>query len=98
MKLEEGATRRVLGQVQQHRVSTQAAEQLLRESLDILETLANPYEVGQTLYQLALALPRSRTSQRSRGCPNAGSHDLQGARRTTRSGKSPVPRICLLNL
>ncbi len=56
MRLEEGATRRVLGQVhlaRRDRESTQA-EQELQESLRILEELNSRYEVGQTLFQLGL--------------------------------------------
>jgi adenylate cyclase len=53
MRLEEGAARRVLGQVHQARRNLAQAEQELQESLDILGELDSHYEVGQTLFQLA---------------------------------------------
>jgi tetratricopeptide (TPR) repeat protein len=53
MKLEEGATRRVLGQIHRIRSEWDAAEQELQASLSILEALDSQYEVGQTLFQLA---------------------------------------------
>jgi len=53
MKLEEGATRRVLGQIHRAQLRWDAAEQELRFSLDILESQGNQYQVGQTLFQLA---------------------------------------------
>ncbi len=55
MQLEEGATRRVLGQVHMARQGPHLAqaEQELRESLRILEGLNSQYEIGKTLFQLA---------------------------------------------
>jgi class 3 adenylate cyclase/tetratricopeptide (TPR) repeat protein len=61
-KLEEGATRRVLGQAHATAGEHQKAEQYLKESLDILEALDTPYEVGQTLFQLALLYRGQRRS------------------------------------
>jgi tetratricopeptide (TPR) repeat protein len=54
MRLEEGATRRVLGQVHRARQELIQAERELKESLRILEELNSLYGTGQTLYQLAL--------------------------------------------
>jgi tetratricopeptide (TPR) repeat protein len=52
-KLEEGATRRVLGQIHHAYGDLQTAERELRASLALLETLNSQYQVAQTLYQLA---------------------------------------------
>jgi class 3 adenylate cyclase/predicted ATPase len=53
VKLEEGDTRRVLGQVYRAQGDWQAAERELEASLALLESLNSQYQVGQTLYQLA---------------------------------------------
>jgi hypothetical protein len=53
MKLEEGATRRVLGQIHRARSDWDAAERELRAGLAILKSLDSQYEVGQALFQLA---------------------------------------------
>jgi tetratricopeptide (TPR) repeat protein len=44
----------VLGQAYAARGKYPKAERLLQESLDILEALNNPYEIGQTLFQFAI--------------------------------------------
>ena len=54
MRLEEGTTRRVLGQVYARRHEISLAEQELEQSQRILEELNSRYKVGQTLVQLAL--------------------------------------------
>ena len=54
MRLEEGTTRRVLGQVHERRHELSLAEQELEQSLRILEELNSRYKVGQTLVQLTL--------------------------------------------
>jgi tetratricopeptide (TPR) repeat protein len=53
MKLEEGATRRVLGQIYMRQGRYQDAQQELQSSLDILEALDSQYQIGQTLVVLA---------------------------------------------
>jgi len=53
MRLEEGATHRVLGRIHRVRGDLQAAEQELDRSLDILESLGSQYQIGQTLMDLA---------------------------------------------
>ena len=58
MRLEERATRRVLGQVYLARRELTAAEQELEKSLQILEGLDSRYEVGQTLFQSSLLYRR----------------------------------------
>ncbi len=64
MKLEEGATRRVLGQIHRARSNWEAAERELRTSRGILEALGSQYEMGQTLLQLAQVYKdRGRTDQ-----------------------------------
>jgi tetratricopeptide (TPR) repeat protein len=64
MRLEEGATRRVLGQIHLARqgLYIAQAEQELQESLRILEELNSRYEMGKTLFQLA-RLHRMRGDQ-----------------------------------
>jgi len=52
-KLEEGATRRVLGQIHHAHGDLRAAERELGASLALLEALNSQYQVAQTLYQLA---------------------------------------------
>ena len=52
-KLEEGTTRRVLGQIYHVQGDLQAAERELRASLALLEALNSQYQAAQTLYQLA---------------------------------------------
>jgi tetratricopeptide (TPR) repeat protein len=54
MKLEEGATRRVLGRVHAVRGEHQAAERELSRSLEILEALDSQYQIGQTLVDQAV--------------------------------------------
>ncbi len=54
MKLEEGMTHKVLGQIQRARSEWDAAERELQTSLAILESLDSQYKVGQVLFQLAL--------------------------------------------
>ena len=53
MKLEEGTTRKVMGQIHRARCEWDAVERELRMGLSILESLDNQYEVGQALFQLA---------------------------------------------
>ena len=53
MKLEEGATRKVLGMIYYARSDWDAAEKELETSLAILESLDSAYEVGQALFQFA---------------------------------------------
>ena len=53
LKLEEGDTRRVLGQIYGAGGDGQAAERELDASLALLESLNSQYQVGQTLHQLA---------------------------------------------
>ena len=53
MKLEEGATHKILGQIHRARSEWDAAERELRAGLTMLESLDSQYEVGQTLFQLA---------------------------------------------
>ena len=54
MRVEEGMTRRVLGQVHVARHELVEAEEQLRASLTILDDLDSRYEAGQTLVQQAL--------------------------------------------
>jgi predicted ATPase len=54
MKLEEGATRRVLGRIHRTRGELQAAERELERSLETLESLDSQYQIGQTLVDLAM--------------------------------------------
>jgi len=54
MRLEEGATRRVLGQVYRGQNEPALAEKELTTSVRILQELNSRYEVGQTLVQLVL--------------------------------------------
>ncbi len=53
MKLEEGQTRVVLGQIHRARCEWDAAERELQAGLAILESLDSQYRVGQALFQLA---------------------------------------------
>ncbi len=53
MKLEEGMTRRIIGQVHRALSEWDAAERELGTGLAILESLDSQYQVGQTLFQLA---------------------------------------------
>ncbi|MDY7080059.1 MAG: tetratricopeptide repeat protein, partial [Chloroflexota bacterium] len=53
MKLEEGMTRKVMGQIHRARSDWDVAERELRAGLTILEALDSQYQVGQTLFQLA---------------------------------------------
>ncbi len=53
MRLEEGATRRVLGQIYRGQGKLPEAEQELQQSLAILEGLNSRYETGKTHLQLA---------------------------------------------
>jgi predicted ATPase len=54
MRLEEGAARRVLGQVHMALRDWGSSERELRASLHILGALNSRYQVGQTLFQLGL--------------------------------------------
>lgn len=53
MKLEEGCARRVLGNIYQAEGRAAEAKVELERSLDILQALANSYEVARTAIQLA---------------------------------------------
>ena len=53
MRLEEGVTRSVLGQIHTAAGAFERAAQQLEASLEILEALDSRYEIGQTLVQLA---------------------------------------------
>lgn len=54
MPMTEGVTRRVMGQAYRARGEWEEAEELLTESRRLLHQLGVPYELGQTLWQLAL--------------------------------------------
>ena len=62
MRLEEGMTRRVLGQVHLSLQDWPQAEDELQSSLEILEELGSRYEIGQTLLQLAILRRRQTRS------------------------------------
>ena len=62
MRLEEGASRRVLAQVYLARNELGLAEQELQKSLQILEELNSRYEVGQTLFQSSLLYRQQKRS------------------------------------
>ena len=53
MRLEAGATRRVLGQIRLARQDLAQAEQELHTSLHIFEEMNSLYETGKSLFQLA---------------------------------------------
>jgi tetratricopeptide (TPR) repeat protein len=54
MKLEAGAARRVLGRIHLAIGDLRAAEEELSSSLDLLESLENKYQIGQTLIDQAI--------------------------------------------
>jgi tetratricopeptide (TPR) repeat protein len=60
MRLDEGAARRVLGQVHLSRDELSQAEAEFDMSLHLLQGLGSRYQVGQTLVQLALLYRRQR--------------------------------------
>jgi tetratricopeptide (TPR) repeat protein len=53
MKLEEGASHRVLGQIRRAQSNWDDAERELQASITILDSLDSQYEMGKTLFELA---------------------------------------------